>query len=485
MNGGDKRATPHSSLLDCLQIQPTVSIKMKGVSTGMSRAAQNKRKKQHKIGEHLESSTSSSAFISTSADSSIQSNKKHKSNQTAKSAGQKLSALTAHQSSPVPDIDFATVSCLDILDMKEVVDVTSFERSSLIIAKFMHPTSKFDFYSSFWQKAPLHVSRNSKSYFKKIFTKKSLTTICANQLLFETTDIQFSNGKRAEADEDDDEDDKSIEPREVSNAAIWDGFAKGFSVSLLAPQRFDDTVWRLLSALEHEYGSMVGSTATLVPPSCTANELQYDCGDSFVLQLEGCSSWSIYEPTKGRDLPRTSDSNPTKVTVGGERTADEDDLYSGMNSSGNGPTKKKSKSADDIVPKLDIVMAAGDCLYIPRGWAYVQSNPSSSDASLSLKIFTNQGCEGGNTVADLLQILLPQALAEAAESTLQLRQSLPCDYRSFLGVAASEDESQAVRRQDFQDRVKRLLTAMVDTAVDALDPAADQVRIQLKGSVLD
>eukprot|EP01034_Spumella_vulgaris_P023782 gene23782-30050_t len=126
------------------------------------------------------------------------------------------------------------------------------------------------------------------------------------------------------------------------------------------------------------------------------------------LTLEGSSRWQVYEPVKGDELPRGA----------GLYIPDPLDESS-----------SKSNKTEKIAT-LQATLRTGDSLYIPRGWTFVQHNESTDTQSLTLKISPNLG---GHCVADLLDLLVPQALAEAAQSSVLFRQSLPSDYRTFLG----------------------------------------------------
>ena len=51
----------------------------------------------------------------------------------------------------------------------------------------------------------------------------------------------------------------------------------------------------------------------------------------------------------------------------------------------------------------------------------------------------------GNCVADLLETVMPEALSEAVEKNTDLRRSLPRNFHSFMGVAASENDEDPLR----------------------------------------
>jgi hypothetical protein len=440
--------------------------------SGMSRAAQNKRKKLNKTSTHPTNKSSSGSKLTFSTDNSFSDDNNNSSEdekpikkkhclEVTKKADIKSEDVLMKKIGNVRKLEFDTTTVADILKLEEVTEIGSDERASLLLAKIVHPTSLFDFYSNYWQKSPLVHERGNKTYFKATFTRKHLTQIFSNQLLFEGNDIEFSNVRGVVKcnDVDGDADDESVTedaaPVEISEADITRSLKKGLTVCCHAPQKYNDNLWKFLSALEHEFGCAVGASVHLAPINSVCNERQHDASESFVLQLEGSSRWNLYEPIKGLELPRGA----------GVFTSDPDET---------GGTVKSSKNTEKI-PSVQMTLRTGDSLYIPRGWTYVQHNDSADVQSMNLKLSPNLG---GHCVADLLDLLVPQALAEAAQNSVLFRQSLPSDYRSFLGVSVSEDEDQARRREAFQSHVQQLLGRMVEAAVDVLDPAADQLAKQ-------
>jgi len=93
----------------------------------------------------------------------------------------------------------------------------------------------------------------------------------------------------------------------------------------------------LALALDHP----VQVNAYFSPAEARGLDLHFDYHDVFVVQLGGCKRWRIWEP-----LPRTI--NPVK----GAHTI----------------AKPRFEELGD--PMLDLTLAAGDCLYLPRGFPH-------------------------------------------------------------------------------------------------------------------
>ncbi|CAN0353752.1 unnamed protein product, partial [Laminaria digitata] len=104
-----------------------------------------------------------------------------------------------------------------------------------------------------------------------------------------------------------------------------------------------------------------------------------------------------------------------------------------------------------------------------RGWAH-QAVTVGDEASLHITVSAMQG----NCWADLVEGLVPQALASAIQSNRGLRSGLPRDYLDYMGVVHS-DEAEDRRREAFKMRMRKHLGVIVEEALELLDAASDQM----------
>jgi hypothetical protein len=93
--------------------------------------------------------------------------------------------------------------------------------------------------------------------------------------------------------------------------------------------------------------------------------------------------------------------------------------------------------------------------------------------SLILKIYFCEGITGSN--AELLQLLLPEALQDAIECKSELRAPLPRNFFDHIGVAHSEKEGENRVRDSLFKHIENLVQIVSSRALDMLDPATDQV----------
>ncbi len=390
--------------------------------------------------------------------------------------------------------DAVQLSLLDIANLKDGDDLSSTEKATLLLSKILNPVDTQTFYKSYWEKDALHCPREDEQYFKKVTSRKLLEGVFNKQLLFEGLNVSFIDPLKVSvsnvpaSDEENVDNDGASDAgsetedapsKEVRSSEIWENYKNGLTVKLLTPQIYIDSIWKILSVLEHEFQSRLSAEVVLVPPTqrqtksapvqarpgsvaeklnnddnnkvkAHVSAVPYDNVNAFVLQLEGQSRWRLM-PNPHAQLNLATD--------GGAVALKDIDEWS--------------------KPTIDTVLSPGDSLYIPKGWVYQQDNHGTSSGdpatehSLHLKLCCTHGTTG--TTGDLLHLLVPEALGEAVQANLQLRSALPKGYHMHLGLAASEVEGDA-KRARLQKHIAELLKVVADKALEILDPAVDQVR---------
>jgi lysine-specific demethylase/histidyl-hydroxylase NO66 len=119
--------------------------------------------------------------------------------------------------------------------------------------------------------------------------------------------------------------------------SVWQRFdAEGCSMRVLHPQRWRDPLWKMLATLERFWKCSTGCNCYLTPPDSQGFSPHFDDIDAFILQLEGKKVWKVYAPrSEAEMLPRYSSPNFDQHEIGD--------------------------------PVLEVVLEAGDMLYMPRG----------------------------------------------------------------------------------------------------------------------
>ncbi|CAF1551321.1 unnamed protein product, partial [Adineta ricciae] len=221
-----------------------------------------------------------------------------------------------------------------------------------------------------WQKEPLLISRKQPNYYSGLFSTSDIDDILRENTLEygENIDLTFYNPATAKKERHNPE-------GRARPAVVWDSYNEGCSVRILNPHTYSVSVWKLLSCLQEYFGSLVGANTYLTPPGSQGFAPHYDDIDAFILQLEGKKHWRVYKPLNDDEvLPLKSSGDLDKNILNG------------------------------IKPCIDVVLEAGDLLYMPRGYIH-QGNTLDDAHSLHLTV----SCYQQHTWGDLFKILLPKA----------------------------------------------------------------------------
>ncbi|KAK7104186.1 ribosomal oxygenase 1-like [Littorina saxatilis] len=292
----------------------------------------------------------------------------------------------------------------------------------------IHPVTTDRFFRELWEQKPLLVRRHLPDYNKGWFSTAEFDRILRQE------NIQFGVNIDITSYVDD--------KRETHNPAgrayaplVWDFYQKGCSVRFLNPQSYCRSMWKILSVIQEFFNCSVGANVYLTPPGTQGFAPHYDDIEAFVIQLEGKKHWKLYNPRSDEEtLPRFSSKNFSQNDIGGTI--------------------------------LDVVLEAGDLLYFPRGTIH-QASADENEHSLHVTF----SCYQRNTWGDILEKLVPQALAMAIEENIEFRRGLPHDFLSYMGIVHQDKES--TEREQFQSKVESLVKSLVDHL--PLDAACDQM----------
>ncbi|KAL5235362.1 hypothetical protein ACI65C_002772 [Semiaphis heraclei] len=281
----------------------------------------------------------------------------------------------------------------------------------------IHPISINDFMRDHWEKAILHVPRNSSDYFSQLFSLTELDTILRENNLQYGTNVDITS--------------YTDNVRETHNPVgraqphvVWDYYTNGCSVRLLNPQLFAPEIYKFMANLQEYFGSLVGCNVYLTPPFSQGFAPHYDDIEAFVVQVDGEKHWRVYKPrSKFETLPRTSSRNFHQDEIG--------------------------------EPILDVILRPGDFLYMPRGYIHQADTLFTETHSLHLTFSSYQQ----NSMYDFLKVVINNSLINAEKNDVSYRSGLPVGYQHFGGLCESEKSlPQTVQRQQFENKIKQLLT---------------------------
>ena len=147
-----------------------------------------------------------------------------------------------------------------------------------VLSTILHPVSPSSFFSDYFEKKPLHIPRNLDAASLPLLSKADVENYIRKQSLSYGVDLNVTNvvdGVRRTLD---------VPGAVADSSDVWSNFSAGCSVRLLCPQKYSDSVWEALSALEHAFHCMVGSNAYLTPKGAQGFAPHYDDVDVFILQ---------------------------------------------------------------------------------------------------------------------------------------------------------------------------------------------------------
>ncbi|CAF1469355.1 unnamed protein product [Rotaria magnacalcarata] len=299
------------------------------------------------------------------------------------------------------------------------------------------PIPAKEFMKKTWQREPLLVQRKQSTYYNGLFSTGDIDDILRDNTLEygENIDLTFYNPTTFKKE-------RHNQEGRARPAVVWDAYNEGCSVRILNPHTYSTSVWKLLSILQEYFGSLVGANTYLTPPGSQGFAPHYDDIDAFILQLEGRKHWRVYNPLNDDEvLPLKSSHDLDKSVV------------------------------DNVKPCIDVVLEAGDLLYMPRG--YIHQGYTLDDAhSLHLTV----SCYQQHTWGDLFKILLPKAVDYAMNTNVKFRRGVPIGYLNHFGLIHNTNKLAMKKRAKFHATCHRLLDELLRESVPIqMDNSVDEM----------
>jgi bifunctional lysine-specific demethylase and histidyl-hydroxylase NO66 len=181
----------------------------------------------------------------------------------------------------------------------------------------------------------------------------------------------------------------------IDVARVADEFAHGATIVLQALHLHHEPLAFFSRDLEHELGEAVQVNAYYTPRSAQGLPVHHDTHDVFCLQVAGQKRWRVYRPAL--ELPLKDQRYRPELGKAGE-------------------------------PVLDVTLAPGDTLYLPRGWLHEALTSESDSLHLTVGL-------SAYTWFDALKAAL-----EDCRSDVAFRRSVPADGESVDDLLAVLEE---------------------------------------------
>lgn len=280
------------------------------------------------------------------------------------------------------------------------------------LAELLAPLAAQAFFQQIWESQPLHLRRSDPAFYDLLLTNRDVdAAISSGGLRY--PGIQLAKGG-------------AFFPAEAFTRTMRAGddlftgipdldrvraeYQAGATISLPGFHRSWAPLRTLTAALEEETDHVVHANVYATPGNAAGFAPHYDTHEVFVLQIAGAKRWRIHEPPLVR--PHRSQAFDPRARV-------------------------------SDAPILDIELAAGDLLYLPRG--FVHSTTTSDRFSVHVTL--------GMTVFTWVELLAEWA--QASRHHAELRRALPPGF-------AGRDEA----RRFLKDQLPRILTEL-QQATDA------------------
>jgi hypothetical protein len=284
------------------------------------------------------------------------------------------------------------------------------------LARLLHPVLPATFFKDYYEKQPLHVSRNRPDYYASLLTLdqvEPLLTVLPPDTVF-VTDA-----------------DKPLETKDMArqgtSGLTLDAiracqlFAGGATVVIREVHQRLESLALLARELERAFSAPFQANLYMTPPGGKGFETHYDTHDVLVLQIAGSKQWTIFDSPV--PLPLNGQPFDAKVNVAGVET-------------------------------MSVELRAGDLLYIPRG--FLHHGRSCDDVSLhaTLGLLSYRWAD-----------VLIEAVAQMCLSDPAFRHALPVDL-------SRPDFDKAAAMRTFADLMRRVAKGADATSV--LDRVADE-----------
>lgn len=340
----------------------------------------------------------------------------------------------------------------DLFDLQAILQseeetMSILHRKDLLFAHLIQPMKISNFYDEFFEIQPVHIKSIEGKSFEALFSMPTFHNIIQHHLLMDTKDIEIATYKdfiEYDANHQIKKYNQEIsDPVSFDNTQIQRYLKDRQNICLLNPQVFDDSLWRYLSTLELEFQSCLSMKVYYIHPISAMHAPHSNNANIFIIQLQGSTNLKIFSP-------QHIDQDISLVL--------QDHIIHGQ---------KLSK----LTPDVDSTLKPNDTMYVPKGWIVDFSNDS-RELSLFLCLSTNEG----NNLADVVDMILPQALSAQISMLPVLKRSVPSTFINVFGVAKTDDlEEVNPERVDQEQLMRSILNSLVNESIEMLDAVADQV----------
>lgn len=268
-------------------------------------------------------------------------------------------------------------------------------QASLTLEDLIAPATLDDFFNHTWERSLLILRRNAPAYYNSLMTLADF-----DRCLHAAIDSP-SKMLKVVAPLGSDEKPQLTTAAGIPRNRLYEAYLSGHTLQLIDADKYWPPLDLLLASIRESFAGRVGANLFLTPPGTQAVALHFDPVDAFIVQLAGAKRWHVWEPTYLQPMAiPTSEGYLGKII-------------------------KRCKE-EKLTPCEEVLLKAGDMMYIPRG--FYHKVIAEDELSLHLTIY----------IRPLYWIdFFRRALELAGIENLDLRATLPPRFVQDPSLRAS------------------------------------------------
>jgi len=294
-------------------------------------------------------------------------------------------------------------------DKEETSHSPEFLSSESLSHKILQPIQQAEFFSTYWEKLPCHISRPELAHFSQLLSPADIEELLVSQDLFFPAFQVIESGRTIAVGDFTSDDGRVLPHRAMQH------YHDGATLILSQAHKTFTTLGKLCRSINKDFQMGCQANVYLSPAGCQGFDSHYDTHDVFILQVSGSKTFRFYP--SDIELPFTNDTYNPELNPKG--LVDE-----------------------------KINLKAGDTLYIPRGVVH-DAIAESDEASLHITL---------GLYPQVMKDVLQEIIQAAAENDVDFRRSalLPNADRTSLLQQAKEMLENALSEDNVTTALSRL-----------------------------
>lgn len=271
------------------------------------------------------------------------------------------------------------------------------------------PVATQRFRESHWEQRFLHITRSSQGFYHDLLTFEQLDILARLAIFQQLPSVRLVRSSNGRIEHGSISDTPDSTPPII---ALYEHYADGYSVLVNRLHHIWPSVAELCLGLQNELTHPVGANLYLTPANSQCFEPHFDAHDVFVLQIHGSKTWRMFE-------------TPVELPLEGDSL--------------------RNYAAFNQTCFSEVILSAGDLLYIPRGLVHEARSTATSSLHLTVGVYVLRRLD-----------VVREALERVAKDVRPLRES--------VGVGSLDNPDHACC-PDARDQILSRLRNILDDQV--------------------